>query len=608
MPRRSTSLTNADNVTVTRDIASKYDYVKIVAEKIDDVETVANLNLDQLVIGLPEQTGQGGKFLTTNGVIASWSTPEADAIDYTHSGTGGVTQTVENKLEELVSVKDFGAVGDGVADDSTAFTNALAAAGNGGVYLPAGTYDVTGTFSGKFLSLGGVTITTGTVEYITELAGDSITYANDVSISKGSDSSLDNIAFGKNALSSGSLASSLNIAIGKGALQNATTSGGGEDGSNTAIGRSAMQDLTTGYFNTAIGTTAGQSFTTAYNCTMIGRAAGAERAQGYDNVAIGREALYGEIGTSASSHTGHSNTAVGVSALHDVIGGDQNTGIGRSAGASLTTGNNNTFIGYSSGNLVTTGSGHTVIGEFGGNSGGLDIRTNNNRIVLSDGVGNVRANTDGSGNWFFGKVVSNLGTVGHETLASGQSRNTTDDDVCARFNRLNNDGTLVQFYQDGSLKGNISVSGTTVSYNGGHLARWSRFLDNSKPEIYKGTVLSNLDSMISWDGEENEQLNYTEVSSVVGDKNVAGVFVSWDSEDDGYNDFNIAMTGDMIIRIGQDVVIERGDLLESAGDGTARPQEDDIIRSKTVAKVISTNISHVYPDGSYAIPCVLMGC
>jgi len=48
------------------------------------------------------------------------------------------------------------------------------------------------------------------------------------------------------------------------------------------------------------------------------------------------------------------------------------------------------------------------------------------------------------------------------------------------------------------------------------------------------------------------------------------------------------------------------DLLMSAGDGTAKPQGDDIVRSKTVAKVTSTHVSHTYPDGSYAVPCVVM--
>jgi hypothetical protein len=107
--------------------------------------------------------------------------------------------------------------------------------------------------------------------------------------------------------------------------------------------------------------------------------------------------------------------------------------------------------------------------------------------------------------------------------------------------------------------------------------------------------------------EDNEQLNCMAVSSVEGDANVAGVFVNWDDDDD-FNDMNVAMTGDMVIRIASGTTVARGDLLMSAGDGTAKPQDDDIVRSKTIAKVTSTIVSHTYDDGSYLVPCVLMAC
>lgn len=60
---------------------------------------------------------------------------DADRIDFTQDGTGAVLQTVQDKLEQSVNVLDFGAVGDGVSDDTTAFTNAGA-----GAYVPEGTY------------------------------------------------------------------------------------------------------------------------------------------------------------------------------------------------------------------------------------------------------------------------------------------------------------------------------------------------------------------------------------------------------------------------------------------------------------------------------------
>jgi hypothetical protein len=59
-------------------------------------------------------------------------------LSFTPSGTGAVARTVQAKLRDTVSVKDFGAVGDGVANDAPAFS--LAAAASSTVRVPAGTY------------------------------------------------------------------------------------------------------------------------------------------------------------------------------------------------------------------------------------------------------------------------------------------------------------------------------------------------------------------------------------------------------------------------------------------------------------------------------------
>ena len=182
--------------------------------------------------------------------------------------------------------------------------------------------------------------------------------------------------------------------------------------------------------------------------------------------------------------------------------------------------------------------------------------------------------------------------------------------VTASFGRSGNDGGIVEFYQQGSVEGSISVSGSTVSYNGGHISRWSQLAGGAeRTEILRGSVLSNLDEMCEWGEEDNEQLNRMKVSDVEGDRNVSGVFQDWDDDDDTYiNDFYCAMTGDFVIRIAQGTTVARGDLLMSAGDGTAKPQDDDIVRSKTIAKVTSTTVSTTYSDGSYCVPCVLMAC
>ena len=63
----------------------------------------------------------------------------AAMVGYKSSLANSVARTVKSKLDESVSVKDFGAVGDGITDDTTAFTNA-AASGGGVIHVPEGTY------------------------------------------------------------------------------------------------------------------------------------------------------------------------------------------------------------------------------------------------------------------------------------------------------------------------------------------------------------------------------------------------------------------------------------------------------------------------------------
>lgn len=63
-------------------------------------------------------------------------------IGFLQSGTGATARTVQSKLRDFVSVKDFGAVGDGVTDDSTAIKAACdyGIANGKAIYVPAGTY------------------------------------------------------------------------------------------------------------------------------------------------------------------------------------------------------------------------------------------------------------------------------------------------------------------------------------------------------------------------------------------------------------------------------------------------------------------------------------
>ena len=218
-------------------------------------------------------------------------------------------------------------------------------------------------------------------------------------------------------------------------------------------------------------------------------------------------------------------------------------------------------------------------------------------------IGQSSTDTPGSGNTTLGASFENLGADGAALFVSRSGN------LVASFNRAQ-DGVIVNFASAGTAEGNVSISGTTTSFNGGHLSRWSQLAGGAERiEILRGSVLSNLDEMCEWGEEDNEQLNRMKVSDVEGDANVSGVFQCWDDDDTTYvNDFYCAMTGDFVIRIAQGTTVARGDLLMSAGDGTAKPQGDDIVRSKTIAKVTSTTVSTTYSDGSYCVPCVLMAC
>jgi len=274
-----------------------------------------------------------------------------------------------------------------------------------------------------------------------------------------------------------------------------------------------------------------------------------------------------------------------------------------------------------------------------GNTNDAMVSANNSNLCFGKDVsGTVTeyARIDTSGNLLVGTTTNSPAgndVAGAEIQAAGTLQVSRSSGTALQVNRKTDDGELVSFRQAGTQEGNISVSGSTVSYNGGHLSRWAQML--TKPDLLKGTVMSNLDEMnvyiaptTYWTEEDelpegvnvgdvkaethavdNEQLNKVKVSDVEGDVNVAGVFVNWTyDEQHQVDEINMAMTGDMIIRIAQGVVVQKGDLLMSAGDGTAKPQEDDIVRSKTVAKVTSNHVTCTYEDGSYCVPCVLMAC
>ena len=95
---------------------------------------------------LPDRAQRAGRALGFDAVGNPVPVPLQSLPVMAHSvaqGAGAIERPVAEKLRDLVSVRDFGAVGDGIADDTGAILAALAA--HKSVFLPAGTYRTSAT-------------------------------------------------------------------------------------------------------------------------------------------------------------------------------------------------------------------------------------------------------------------------------------------------------------------------------------------------------------------------------------------------------------------------------------------------------------------------------
>jgi len=83
-----------------------------------------------------ERYGNVISFADITGTLGS------DRVSFIQAGTGAVTRTAQAKMRDMVSVKDFGAVGDGVTNDTAAIQAAIDYCISSGqkLYVPAGTY------------------------------------------------------------------------------------------------------------------------------------------------------------------------------------------------------------------------------------------------------------------------------------------------------------------------------------------------------------------------------------------------------------------------------------------------------------------------------------
>lgn len=92
-------------------------------------------------------SGSNIKTINGNSILGSGDlTVAGGSTTFIAAGIGAVSRTMQDKVRDVVSVKDYGALGDGVTSDFAACQlaiNAVAAAGGGAVYFPSGKYKFT---------------------------------------------------------------------------------------------------------------------------------------------------------------------------------------------------------------------------------------------------------------------------------------------------------------------------------------------------------------------------------------------------------------------------------------------------------------------------------
>ena len=324
------------------------------------------------------------------------------------------------------------------------------------------------------LKSGKVGIGTSAPAALLDVSADALIHS--VKVGRGAGAVTSNTVVGAYALATNTTGSS-NTAIGNWALNKNLTAQG-----NTAVGKDAAYNTSTGNLNTAVGSAALYSNVSGSNITAIGNGA-LRNTTSSNNTGLGYQAGYNNTTGSGNVYvgnraghtaTGNSNVIVNGTGSTTANSGSGNVFIGNSTGNLNTTGSGNTFVGAyvynvgSAGSLMTTGSKNTILGAFSGNRGGLDIRTADNFIVLSDGDGNARQVIDSSGNVGIGTTapattldITTSGVNGvllnQDTVSAATSaRLMFKDNV--RTNLLINVNGILQFRTDAAVN---SSSGTT---------------------------------------------------------------------------------------------------------------------------------------------------
>lgn len=292
-----------------------------------------------------------------------------------------------------------------------------------------------------------------------------------------------NTAIGREASSGGSTSEG-NVSVGYQAM-----SADPDSYYAVALGYQALKLGAAGNYNIGIGFRAGYTGITdkvhGTSNIYIGQQAGYSNTQSAENVFIGSNS--GRNSNYYSSAGSGANACVGPYTGYSLTTGWGNVHVGPYSGYYSTTGSANTFIGgatagaFGAGANMTTGSRNVIIGGFNGNANGLDIRTLDSKIVLSDGNGSpsvvVGMSPNGSGAYANDPGMLTVGIGG--SVGSGTGALSLNGSTATGY------GPIVLGFKDGSIIWRAGTKG---------------WIDNSTDSSYQVKVGSTGGAYISSGG------------------------------------------------------------------------------------------------------------
>ncbi len=209
---------------------------------------------------------------------------------------------------------------------------------------------------------------------------------------------------------------------------------------------------------------------------------------------------------------------------------------------------------------------------------------------------------ESGGNVFIGQVAQSNpagNDVDGTVIGTTTGINSQIEADAHKFGR-GQDGAIMDFYSAGGVEGALNISGSTFSLSGFSGNHESSGIDSNTDT---GTVVSAIDELDTYiddihpkKGQIRENHPKVKISDSAGDTRVFGVVSKVPAQD---GKVLIDALGISAVRVTG--ACEGGDLLESNGDGTAKVQSDDMIKSKTIGKVTIGNSD----SGVKLVSCVL---